>query len=64
MINKTYDLAHFHMLLTEFMTRMDSKNVEECKFLDVPNEMLDTPTGYLGTSVHVPSFKWSCSRSN
>jgi len=45
MTKEKYDLAHFHMLLTESMSRIDSENGEDHDLLDPPNELLDSPNG-------------------
>jgi hypothetical protein len=44
MTKKTYDFAHFHMMLTECMTRMNSKHADDDP-LDLPQALLDTPYG-------------------
>jgi hypothetical protein len=45
MAKKAYDIAHFHMLFTEFITRMDSENAEDYDSLESPKELLDSPYG-------------------
>jgi hypothetical protein len=47
MTKKVYDLAHFHMLLTESMLRMDAKHADGFDYLDTPQALLDTPYGLL-----------------
>jgi hypothetical protein len=44
-MTKKYDVAHFHMLFTEFMTRMDSENAEDHDLVESPKELLDSPDG-------------------
>ncbi len=46
MNQKTYDFAHFHMLLTEYITRTNSKNEENYILLEAPYEPLNTPYGF------------------
>ena len=45
MNQKTYDFAHFHMLLTEYITRTNSENAEDYDLLEAPYEPLNTPYG-------------------
>jgi hypothetical protein len=45
MTNKTYDVAHYHMLLTESMRRTDSENAKDYNWLGAPHELLDSPYG-------------------
>jgi hypothetical protein len=50
MTQKNYDLAQFHMLLTDYMTRTDDENADRCDSLtpiDTPTALLDTPCGLL-----------------
>jgi hypothetical protein len=56
MTNKTYDLAHFHMLLTESMTRLDSEDTEDSVLLDPLNELLDCPHGLVNYITHCCQF--------
>jgi hypothetical protein len=53
MIQKKYDLAQFHMLLTESMRRTNAENAKDYNRLDAPHELLNTPQGifrYISTS--------------
>jgi hypothetical protein len=53
MVQKTFDLAHYHMLLTESMRRTDAESAKDYNWLDAPHELLDSPYGifrYISTS--------------
>jgi hypothetical protein len=56
MIKDKYDLAHFHMLLTESMTRMGSEDAEDSILLAPLNELLDCPHGLVNYITHCCQF--------
>jgi hypothetical protein len=45
MTKKMQDFTHFHMLLTESMTRTNFEDADDCDLLETPYELLDTPYG-------------------
>jgi len=75
MTNKTYDMAHFHMLLTECMTRMDVESTDSHNSLDTlfrylenstlfQLELINTQLGYMDPLIEPEMYNKLISLSN